>query len=374
LKHAKKTKGVILAAGILIAGFAPTPVAAEDTRSFPVPIGVTSENIDGRELVVKVYDLPALEDPAHLIEEPFERGGYFYVFESITKEENPYAESKMQSETVTVPTTSGNLADVLGALAPTLPYDDGTYSGVLALDHTSVKTEAAGHATKSYTVSETKTIEGLDRNDPGYVPKSTIKNGRTLTLSNVEWSVSGTGLADGALIPAAYTAVATYTGSASVNVATGYITTAVYTGEISAEGVDKVIYTVTYAGKPAITEFLFGKEFLIGIAVVLLAAFCTAAILLRRNTRVYTPAADGAEYEFIGKCRLRAGNPNIDLCRFRKYPRGEVYIEIDGRTARRMFGRIVRISLRDGVRAHLIEQTGNENYWFTVSTEKEVSE
>jgi hypothetical protein len=36
-----------------------------------------------------------------------------------------------------------------------------------------------------------------------------------------------------------------------------------------------------------------------------------------------------------------------------------------------MFGRLVRISLREGTRTHLIERTGNENYWFTVSTETE---
>jgi hypothetical protein len=344
-------------------------VYAADESPTVVPTDVISENRDGRQLVVKLYSLPASEDPGLLTEEPFERNGYMYAFESITKEEKPYAESKMQSETITVPTASSNLADVLGALAPTMPYDDGTYSGILALDHTSVKTEAAGYATKNYTISETKTIEGLDRNDPGYVPKSTIKNGRTLTLSNVEWSVSGTGLADGALIPSTYTAVATYTAGASARYATGYVTTATYTGEIVSEGIDSISYTVTYAGKPTIGVLGGNYLFLIvAIFALLLIASAVTFVLLRSNTRIYAPEAGGAEYELMGKCRLRSGNANIDLCRLRKYPKSEAYIEIDGRTARRLFGRIVRISLRDGVRTHLIEQTGNENYWFTVST------
>jgi hypothetical protein len=369
--------------GMLFAAAVPVPVAAEDVAEgaakIAIPIGVTSENLDGREIIVKVYDLPASEDPAYLIEEPFEQNGFVYAFESITKEENPYEESKIHSETLTVSTASGNLADVLGALSPTLPYDDGAFVGTLALDHTSIKTEAAGYTTKSHTVSETKTIEGLDRNDPGYVPKSTVKNGRTLTLSNIEWSVAGTGLAaDGALFPSAYTAIATYTAGASVSVATGYVTTATYTGRVVSEGVGDIVYTVIYAGKPAIIRILLGGKFLAGLAVLLLAAFCAAMLFLRKNTRIYTPEAGGAEYELIGKCRLRAGNPHIDLSGLRQYPRGEAIIEVDGKTARRMFGRIVRISLRDGVRTHLIEQTGNENYWFTVETdstrEREASE
>jgi hypothetical protein len=371
LKIERKIKALALA-GILFSVCCPLSAAAEDAARLAIPVGVTSENLDGREIIVKVYKLPASEDPAYLIEEPFEQNGFVYAFESITKEEKPYEESKTHSETLTVSTASGNLADVLGALSPTLPYDDGTYGGTLALDHTSIKTEAAGYTTKSHTVSETKTIEGLDRNDPGYVPKSTVKNGRTLTLSNIEWSVGGAGLAaDGALLPSAYTAIATYTAGASVSVATGYVTTATYTGRVVSEGVGEVVYTVIYAGKPAIVRILLGPGFLAVLVALLLAIFCAVMILLRRNTRIYTPEAGGAEYELIGKCRLRAGNPHIDLSGLRKYPRGEAIIEVEGRTARRMFGRVVRISLRDGVRTHLIEQTGNENYWFTVSTETE---
>jgi hypothetical protein len=113
---------------------------------------------------------------------------------------------------------------------------------------------------------------------------------------------------------------------------------------------------------------------IIAIFALLLVASAIMFLLLRKNTRIYSPEAGGSEYELMGKCRLRAGNPNIDLCRLRKYPRNEAYVEIDGRTARRLFGRIVRISLRDGVRTHLIEQTGNENYWFTVSTAPEREE
>jgi hypothetical protein len=371
----RKILSVVLAACAMLAG--PASVSAADTDADPnaiiVPIAVTGENRDGRQLVTELYSLPVPADPGALIKEPFERDGFLYAFESITKEEKTHEESKTHSETVTVETATGDLAAVLGALAPTLPYDDGEYSGVPALDHTSVRTEAAAYATKSYTVSETKSIDGLDRNDPGYVPKTTVKDGRTLTLANIEWSVGGAGLADGALTPSLYTATATYTAGASSRYATGYVTVATYSGEVVSAGTDSVLYTVTYAGRPI--GFLPGGKkaaALVAAAMLLIAALLAVCLLFfRRNTRIYTPDAGGAEYELIGRCRLRAGNPYIDLRRLGKYPRDEAVIEIEKRTARRMFGRIVRIGTHDGTHTHLIESTENDNYWFTVPAERE---
>ena len=97
-------------------------------------------------------------------------------------------------------------------------------------------------------MTETKTIGQLDRNDMSYVPATTIKNGRTLSLANVEWQVTGTDLVGEALMPSQYQAVATYSAKASYQAATGYVTTAEYTGEITHEGVESVTYVLTYLG------------------------------------------------------------------------------------------------------------------------------
>ena len=131
-------------------------------------------------------------------------------------------------------------------LAPSIPYDDGTYVGKLNLDHTSLVTEAAGYTTKYGSVTETKVIGNLDRNDMSYVPATTVKNGRTLSLSNVDWQVMGTALVGNALVPSQYQAVATYSASTSWKAATGYVTTAEYHGEVISEGIDSVTYTVVY--------------------------------------------------------------------------------------------------------------------------------
>jgi hypothetical protein len=151
---------------------------------------------------------------------------------------------------VTLDTATDNLADILASLTPSLEYGRGGYSGVLYLDHTTIKTEASGYSTKSYTVRDTKTISGLDRNDSEYVPRTTVKNGVTLDLANVEWSVSGTGLSDDALVPTQFTATATYSGKGYSRTADGYVTTAEYTGNIVSSGVRSIVYTVTYMGEP----------------------------------------------------------------------------------------------------------------------------
>lgn len=119
------------------------------------------------------------------------------------------------------------------------------------MDHTSLNTVAAGYATKNYTVTETKTIGQLDRNDMSYVPATTIKNGRTLSLANVEWQATGTDLVGEALMPSQYQAVATYSAKASYQAATGYVTTAEYIGDVTHEGVESVTYVLTYIGTEA---------------------------------------------------------------------------------------------------------------------------
>ncbi len=157
------------------------------------------------------------------------------------KTENPVEETKVHTEIITIETAKKDLSVVLENLEPTIEYDDGVFKGRLALDHTSIVTEAAGYTTKSYTVTETKTIGQLDRNDMSYVPATTVKDGRTLTLANVEWQVTGTDLVGEALMPSSYQAIATYSAKASYNAATGYITTAEYVGDVTHEGIESIL-------------------------------------------------------------------------------------------------------------------------------------
>lgn len=181
--------------------------AALSTSAFAleVPSETVVQNLNGSQQVIKTYTLPPEGDPQELIEEPFVLEGYLYTFADIVKTENRADDTRAETETVTIETAKNDLSLILEQLAPTIDYDDGQYQGTLTLDHTTIRTEAAGYTTKSYTVTAAKTIGPVDRNDMSYVPATTVKDGRTLNLSNVEWQVTGTELVGGVLMPSSYT-------------------------------------------------------------------------------------------------------------------------------------------------------------------------
>lgn len=214
-----------------------------------VPTDTVVQNLNGSQQVIKTFTIPADQDPQSLIEQPFELEGYLYTFTDIVKTENAVEESKPHTEVITVETDKNDLAEILSQLKPTVEFDDGTFKGTLALDHTSLNTEASGYAAKSYTVSEVKTIGRLDRNDMSYVPSATVKNGRTLSLADVEWQVTGTDLVGETLVPSSYQAVATY--SARVPYQAGYRIhhdRGIYRRDHARGRPESITYVLTYLG------------------------------------------------------------------------------------------------------------------------------
>jgi len=238
-------------------------------------------------------------DPQALIESPFEYDGFTYTFATITKRDNTFVDKTAHTETVTVETGKKDLSVVLSALSPSMAYDDGRYSGQLYLDHTTIETVAAGYSTKSYTVSETKEIGNLDSNDMAYIPATTIKDGKTIQLSAVDWQVQGTALVDDILVPSQYKAVATYSGKAYYNAATGYITRANYSGAVTCNEVQSVTYTLTYVGETirknsavsrivdSVVAFVSGHLLLIlSVLGAILIAFIVGYVIRKRRMAI----------------------------------------------------------------------------------------
>lgn len=225
-----------------------------------VPTETVVQNLNGVQQYIKTYTVSPDFDPQELIEEPFTYEGYTYKYASITKAENEYADEMQHTETMTVETAKKDLSVVLEALPVTVDYDDGRYSGILYLDHTTINTVASGYTTQSYTVSTTKEYGNLDSNDMSYIPSTAVKDGKTLPLVNVEWYVQGTGLVDDVLVPSTYKAVATYSDKAYYSAATGYVTTASYTGAVSCEELSSITYTVTYVGEAVQPEIVEPTE------------------------------------------------------------------------------------------------------------------
>ena len=204
----------------------------------------------GDQLITKVYELSPEEDPKSLIEEDFEQDGFLFQYRDMTKESIKKTESKAVTQTVTVESQSEDTEENLDLLEGAIPYDSDGFSGILTLVPSSVKTEAAGYETRSYTVSDTRTYADLAYNDPSAIPQTVQKNGLTLRLSGVTWQGQGGTGANGSLIPTSYTATANYSGTGSTQYATGYLTTADYSGVVTKAEIEKVIYTLSYSGSP----------------------------------------------------------------------------------------------------------------------------
>lgn len=331
---------------------------------------ITYQNLNGQQLAIKIFTLLPEQDPEDLVEEDFEYDGYHYSYSSTTKEEQTYSEENLHTETVTVTTTSKNMEDILAELEPTIEYDDGVASGTLALDHSTIKTEVAGYKDSSYVVTATKNYTGLDRNDSTYIDKTVVKDGRTLSLSNVTWSVESTALVGDELVPATYSAVATYSGTAYSKTATGYITTADYVGTVSTSGISSIKYTVTYLGTAIVVEPEGPSPQILAVGMlgaILLAAaiLLLISMLLRKNCTVYAATGKGNEYEKCGRLLLRAKRPELRIDSLKHVPEGVIAVEVDERIARKLFGHTISIRYFSETFNHTVG-TVNGPYWFKV--------
>lgn len=375
MKHLKQLSLCLLLAAAL----------ATSAMAAPVPDTLVSENLNGQQRIVKTYALAPETDPEELKEPDFEYEGYLYTWAYTLKQENPYLNTISATETVTVETAKNDLALILAELAPTRPYDDGEYIGELALDHTSLSTEAAGYTTRYSTTTETKVIGNLDRNDMSYVPATTVKNGKTLSLANVDWQVTGTALMGEALVPSQYQAVATYSASSSYQAATGYVTTAEYRGDVVSTGIESITYTVVYTGSAIEPEapagkvgILSGQAAAIAIAVLpvlLLAGLGGLLFLRRKNVYVYRPGEKPRDYEVIGKFRTSPESATIDLGQLKSRPTGTVAIELKGALAKKLVGKEFTVLCENGAYTYTVPDSRPGSWHeFDVDTLQEVAQ
>lgn len=348
-----------------------------------VPDSLVCQNLNGQQQLVKTYTLSPGTDPETLKEPSFEYDGFLYTWAYTTKAENPFLETKEVVQTVTVETSKNDLSLILEQLAPSIDYDDGEFQGELALDHTSLVTEASSYTTKYSKTTETKVIGNLDRNDMSYVPATTVKNGRTLTLANVDWQVTGTALVGEALVPSQYQAVATYSASNSYKAATGYVTTVEYRGEVVAEGIENITYTVVYTGEkiqPEIPEFhvflasnpMIGGLLLLPL-LVLLGLLAFLLLKRRKNVYVYIPGDKPRDYKLIAKYWVEENTPHIDISELDPYPSGNVAVEVKRPLAKKLVGQSFTVQCRDGAYTYAIRQDKPGDWHeFNVETLSEV--
>ncbi len=216
-------------------------LATEASPSTVYPMEVTEYTEGEVHRLAKVYLLTTTDDPNTIPTDAFVREEISYTLLDMTRADQTATDTKVHTETVTVESKSKEMDKVLPLLASTqeVTTPDG-YAGPLALDVASIKVEVAGYGSSSRTVTATRSYPNLSEADTALVPKTTEDNGRTLTLSDVQWQEAG----------GFYHATATYTGTATSKYATGYLVTANYTGEVSKTTSDTVKYTAIFGGTP----------------------------------------------------------------------------------------------------------------------------
>lgn len=347
-----------------------------------VPDHLVVENLNGQQRIVKTYVLPPEKDPETLKEPSFDYDGFTYTWAFTTKDEHAFLESKSVTDTVTVETASNNLDKILAELAPSIPYDDGKYSGELALDHTTLSTVAAGYTTKYGTVTATKTIGPVDRNDMSYVPATTVKNGMTLKLSGVTWQIAGTDLVGDTLMPSSYQAVATYSASTSSKVATGYVTTAEYMGEVTASGVESITYTVVYVGEESTPTALSIPAASSMPRRIITAILCLISLLLlaglgiflfqrRKNVYVYVPGDRPRDYKLIAKFRVEPEHPEIEVSESALGNARMIAVEVKRPLARKMLNQIFTVRHPYG-RLRFMVLHDNPGHWQEFNLEETI--
>lgn len=238
IKHLLTT---LCALALITAGSIPALAAEVDTsesaRYYPISVEEYTYGEQNEPRINKVYQLSLSDNPSGIPTKDFVRNGRLYYLLDMTRKDEVGVDTKPHIETVTRPSDTSNMEEILQGLEAELEVttEEG-YTGVLRLDHTSVQVTTDGYATKTQPLSATRSYPNLSEADVSLVPKSIEDSGRTLTLADVQWQEAG----------GFYNAAATYTGTASSKYATGYTVTADYAGEVTKTTSGTVLYTAVF--------------------------------------------------------------------------------------------------------------------------------
>ena len=242
----KRVLSLLMTAMILSLVCIPSALAA-DTSSVCYPTSVTRSE-DGTE-IRKVYDLGPEEDPAGISRSDFQQDGVRYTLVDLLKQELPENESRQHVETVTLESKNKDMASVLELLPQQREFvtDDGL-SGTLTLQLDTVQVDVSGYGSSTKAVNVTRSYPNLAGQDTSYIPKTIQDGGRTLTLQDISWQTDNTASLDGYAMGDRFTAVATYSGSATSSYVKGYTVTANYAGTVSRIALNKTRYVAIFEG------------------------------------------------------------------------------------------------------------------------------
>lgn len=242
----KKRVVTLLCTAVLTLGLTMVPAMASGGPFYPIKVEEYTYGPLDELRVSKVYQLSLADDPSSIPTEDFERGGRRYYLLDMIREDDVGVDTQEYTDTITMDSDTKDLSAILKKLEPhrEVATEDG-YTGLLALDYTSVEVKAKGYQTSTKSLSAARTYPGLSDADLELIPKTITEGGKTLTLGAVEWSGGENGY---------YTATAQYTGTSSSQYATGYTVTANYTGQVNKTECNVVIYTAIFGSEKLAEE------------------------------------------------------------------------------------------------------------------------
>ena len=250
----KRMLSLCAAALCLTLTLTPTALAADFEPAVPnakvcYPTAIVRGD-DGTELK-KIYDLSPEDDPAGIPRSDFRQDGFHYTLTDLLKQELPENESRQHTEHVSIESAKKDMESVLALLPQEREFitDDGLM-GTLTLRLDTVQVEPSGYGSSTKEVAATRSYPNLAGQDTQYIPKTIEEDGRTLTLQTVNWQTDNTANMDGYAVGDRFTAVATYTGTATSSYVKGYTVTADYTGTVSRIALNKVRYVAIFEGTP----------------------------------------------------------------------------------------------------------------------------
>ena len=290
----KRTMTLLLLAVVLTAVTCMSPIALAAEVCYPTAV---EESEDGGE-IRKVYDLSPEQDPAGIPRSDFEQNGVHYTLTDLLKQEMPEYQERQHTEEVSLESKNKDMASILALLPQEKEFvtADGL-SGTLTLQLDTVQVDVSGYGSSTRAVNVTRSYPNLAGQDTSYIPKTIQDGGRTLTLQDISWQTDNTASLDGYAMGDRFTAVATYSGSATSSYVKGYTVTANYAGTVSRIALNKTRYVAIFEGDgptvdiiPTETESGSGFQFhwaylLVPLGVIALAGggMGTALFLKRRH-------------------------------------------------------------------------------------------
>lgn len=166
----KRILTTLCALAFVMAGSIPALAAEADADTgqsasyYPISVEEYTYGSLDEPRVEKVYQLSLSDDPSGIPTEDFVRNGRLYYLLDMTRKNEVGVDTKPHIETISQASDTNDMETILQQLNAELEVttEDG-YTGILHLDHTTVKVTADGYATKTQALSASRSYRAFEK-------------------------------------------------------------------------------------------------------------------------------------------------------------------------------------------------------------------